>query len=61
MGVKHLLDTTNVSKHAKLSIKNAAAGYVSKLRQLCVVLLECVLQPGTNFTSDALSVRAYYS
>eukprot|EP00439_Symbiodinium_sp_Y106_P019449 s5394_g2.t1 len=55
MGVKHLLDTTNVSKRAKLSIKNAAAGYVSKLRQLCVVLLECVLQPGTNFTSDALS------
>ena len=45
-----------MSEYTKLSVPNATTSYVSKLRHISMVLLQCALQSSSDLTRKALSI-----
>ena len=54
--LQHLLNPTNMSEDTKLSILDATAWYVSKLRQVGMVLLQRTLQSNSYLTCNSFSI-----
>ena len=54
--LQHLLNPTNMSEDTKLSILDATAWYVSKLRHVGMVLLQRTLQSNSYLTCNSFSI-----